>query len=91
MIDIKKLENYPVSDLPAFKLTEAFYKGSCAIENFVSSVVLNVLSKQFKLSKKEKVVIETYYRMYFWLCSIISLNSPKKILNMILINKAKRD
>ena len=29
------------------------------------------------LSKKEKVVIETYYRMYFWLCSIISLNSQK--------------
>ena len=74
MIDTKELEKYPVSDFSAFKKTEAFYKGTCAIESFITAVVIKVLDNQIKLNDKEKAVIEIFYRMYFWLKSTIALN-----------------
>ena len=77
MIDFEELKKHHESDFPTFKLTEAFYKGTCALESYISTVVINILNNQIKLSKKEKAVIETYYRMYSWLQTVISLNSLK--------------
>ena len=52
MIDIKELEKYPVSDFSAFIKTEAFYKGTQAVESFTTAVVLKVLNNQLSLNEK---------------------------------------
>jgi len=88
MYTVNELEKFPVSKFPTHLKVDAFYDGSKAIESFVSSTVLKVLDNQLSINKKEKAVIETYYRMYFWLCTIISLNQPRHFQGLASAGRA---
>lgn len=75
MVTYDEIEKADVSQLPVRTRVEAFYKGTEKISRFTESVMLPLLKGQLNLSDKEKAIVGTYYRMYAWLRSMVTLNS----------------
>lgn len=75
MVTPDELEKAELSDLSMRARAEAFYKGTAEISKFAQSVMMPLLAGQINLSDKEKAIVGTYYRMYFWIRSMVGMNS----------------
>ena len=74
MATLKEIQQAEVSKLSVAKRVEAFYKGTDAIQHFAKEVMIPVLKGQVDLNDQERAVTGTYYRMYLWIQSLVSMN-----------------
>lgn len=75
MIKFDELEKYDFSSLSLTNKVNAFFKGNEVIADFAKKVIISVLKGQLSLNDKEKAIVGTYYRMYAWMCSLITMNN----------------
>ncbi|MFH1201838.1 MAG: DUF5677 domain-containing protein [Candidatus Omnitrophota bacterium] len=56
------------------KEIEAFFTGTKVSRDFATDVMIPRLEGLLKLSKKDKIIVSIYYRMFLWINSLVILN-----------------